>query len=282
MTSLLLETERDTLDLNEVADRGFGFQATAGLTGLGLPSVDVQWLEGAGDGSRWRGQRVLSRDIDIPLDIVGRDREHLAELVSRLARAVAGEMSLVLVDDAGRRWSTSVYRTGGGEVDLGSGGRDLQTVLTLRAPDPYFTASSVSTQTVGGDPGTAPFLSALVSMPLAASQAIGDITLTNVGDADAYPVWEVSGPGRDLKVISPTGEMLRWTGSLASTEKLIIDTRAGTVTDGKGANRYAELAPAPRFWTVPPGVSTANVQLLDTTAASKVVCTWRSRKWMVI
>ncbi|MEU3709013.1 phage distal tail protein [Streptomyces catenulae] len=243
--------------------------------------MSAQWLEGAGDGARFRGQRVLPRDLDVPLDIVGRDRRHLRQLVSRLARAVAGECSLVLVDDEGARWTTPVYRTGGGDIDLPSG-NDLQTVLTFRAPDPYFTAGAVSTQTVGGDPGSQPFLSSLVSLPLAASQAIGEVQLDNAGDADAYPTWTVYGPGRDLTVSSPAGETLRWTGTLSAAEKLVVDVRAGTVKDGAGANRYADLAPAPRFWTVPPGTSTSTVSLLDTTATSKVVCSWRPRRWMVI
>ncbi|WP_411120608.1 phage distal tail protein [Streptomyces sp. x-19] len=281
MTALLLETERDVLDLDGVATRGFGFQATAGMTGLGLPSVEVQWLEGAGDGARWRGQRVVSRDLDIPLDIVGRDRADLGGLVSRLARAVAGECSLVLVDDDGVRWSTQVYRTGGGDLDA-TAGADLQTVISFRAPDPYFTASTVSTQTVGGDTGTRPFLSNLVAMPLAASQAIGSVQLDNSGDVAAYPTWDVFGPGRDLTVTSATGEKLRWTGALAAGQKLTIDTRNGSVRDGANTNRYADLAAAPRFWTVPPGTSTAGVSLLDTTAASRVVCTWQPRRWMVI
>ncbi|MEU7643357.1 phage tail family protein [Streptomyces huasconensis] len=217
----------------------------------------------------------------MPLDIVGRDRAHLRTLISRLARAVAQECSLVLVDDEGMRWSTPVYRTGGGEIEL-AGSTDVQTTLTFRAPDPYFTASTVSTQRVGGDPGTQPFLSSLMSMPLAASQAIGEIQLDNVGDVPAYPVWEVYGPGRDLAVTSPSGETLRWTGSLSATEKLVVDTRTGTVKDGTGANRYALLDTAPRFWTVPPGVSTAAARLLDTTAASRIVCSWRPRRWMVI
>lgn len=281
MTALLLETERDALDLNGQAMTGFGFQATAGMTGRGLPAVDVQWLSGAGDGARWRGQRVQPRDLDIPLDILGRDRGHLSELVSRLAQAVAGECQLVLVDDQGVRWSTSVYRTGGGDI-TDDGTSSLQTVITFRAPDPYFVASSVSTQSVGGDPGKKPFLSGLASLPLAASQAIGDMQLDNTGDVPAYPVWEVYGPGRDLTVTAPTGETLRWQGTLASGERLIIDTRNGSVRDGKNVNRYADLAAAPRFWTVPPGTSTASVRMLDTTADSRIVCSWRPRKWMVI
>ncbi|MGI5530150.1 phage distal tail protein [Streptomyces syringium] len=283
MTTLLLETERDSLDLNGVQNYGAGFEATAGLTGLGLPAVNVQWLEGAGDGARHRGQRVLPRDIDMPLDIVGWDRQHLSELVSRLARALAGECTLVVIDADGVPWTTPVVRVGGGEVSLEGGGNDVQTVISFRAPDPYFTASDVSTQTVGGERGAAPLLSSLTSLPLAASQAIGDIQLDNVGDVPAYPVWTVYGPGRDLSVTSPDGkETLRWQGTLGASETLIVDTRAGTVKDGKGTNRYADLAPAPRFWTVPPGVSTATVRLLDTTADSRVECSWRPRKWMVI
>ncbi|GAB2329226.1 phage distal tail protein [Streptomyces variabilis] len=282
VTQLRLETARDALDLNGVADTSFGFQATAGLTGFGLPAVSAQWLEAAGDGARWRGQRVLSRDIDIPLDIVGRDRRHLRELVSRLARAMADEMTFVVVDDEKVRWSTAVYRTGGGDIDLAESQRDVQTVVTVRAADPYFTASTVATQTIGGDQGTTPLLSSLVAVPLAASQAIGEMTLENSGDAPAYPVWEVHGPGSILEVVSPTGEALRWNGRLAAGEKLIVDTRQGTVTDQTGANRYADVGTAPRFWTIPAGTTTATVTLLDTTAASKVVCSWRPRKWMVI
>ncbi|MEU0739262.1 phage tail family protein [Streptomyces sp. NPDC006134] len=276
-----METASDSLDLNEYAEKGHGFQATAGLTGFGLPSVSPQWLEGAGDGARWRGQRVLSRDIDMPLDIVGRDRAHLRELISRLARAMADECTLVVVDDEGVRWSTSVYRTGGGEIDLTGTEYDVQTVISLRAPDPYFTAATVSAQAVGGERGT-PLLSSLVSMPLTASQAIGDITLENAGDAPAYPTWEIHGPGSNLAVTSPTGEALRWNGTLAAGERLIVRTRDGTVTDGTGANRYSDVGPAPRFWTIPAGTSTANVTLLDTTAASKVICSWQPRKWMVV
>ncbi|MFF3017119.1 phage distal tail protein [Streptomyces sp. NPDC057939] len=281
MTALLLEGERDVLDLNGVADEGVGFQATYGATGFGLPSTAAQWLEGAGDGARYRGRRVLPRDLDIPLDIVGETRSHLGSLVSRLARVVSEDCNLVLVDEQGVRWSTPVVWTGGGEIDL-DGATDVQTVISFRAPDPYFTASTVSTQRVTGDPGTAAFLSSISSMPLAASQAIGSIQFDNLGDVPAYPVWEIYGPGRDLTVTSPTGETLRWTGTLTAGEKLVIDTRAATVKDGKGANRYTFVDTAPRFWSIPPGVSTATVRFLDTTAASRIVCSWRPRRWMVI
>jgi hypothetical protein len=280
---LELSSSSDRLNLNGFETDGLGFQALAGATGLGLPQLAVQWLEGAGDGAAYRGRRVLPRDIDIPLDIVGRDRVHLSELVTRLARVLADESGLTLtyVDNEGVRWSTAVAWVGGGEMDAGAGSRDVQTVITLRAPSPYFLSESPQTVTIGGATAGA-FLSSMSSMPLASSQAIGTVQLSNEGDVAAYPVWEVTGPGDNFKAISPTGKMLHWTGTLTAGQKLIVDMGAGTVKDGTGANRYASLATAPQFWSVVPGTSTATASLLNITSASKVVCSWRPRKWVVI
>jgi hypothetical protein len=108
------------------------------------------------------------------------------------------------------------------------------------------------------------------------------MTLDNTGDAIAYPVWTVFGPGDTFKAISPTGETLFWNASLSAGQRLTIDTRSGTVVDGTGTNRYASLAPAPRFWSLPPGTLTCTASLLNTTTASKIVCSWQARKWLVI
>ncbi|MGA5019246.1 phage tail family protein [Streptomyces griseoincarnatus] len=280
---LELSSTSDRLSLDGVEMDGLGFQALAGATGLGLPQLSVQWLEGAGDGAAYRGRRVLPRDIDLPLDIVGRNRAHLSELVTRLARALADESGLTLthIDSAGGRWSTPVAWIGGGEMDAGAGSRDVQTVITLRAPSPYFLAESPQTVPIGGQTAGA-FLSSMSSMPLAPSQAIGEIQLSNEGDVNAFPVWEVTGPGDNFKAISPAGRTLHWTGTLAAGEKLIVDMGAGTVKSGTGVNRYAALAAAPHFWSIPPGSSTATASLLNTTTASKIVCSWRPRKWVVI
>jgi hypothetical protein len=285
MPKLLLASETDTLNLNEIMDKGLGYQAKAGVTGFGLPPVSVQWLEGAGDGATFRRRRVLTRDIDIPLEILARDRTHLQQLTSRLALALAGRCTLTLLDDDGTRWTTDVYRTGGGEYSYGAdttGEREFQTVITFRSPDPYWTSSEAQVRYVGGDTTTAAFLSSLVSIPVAASQAIGEIQLDNRGDAEAYPIWEITGPGTNFEATSPSGETLRWEGTLSTNQRLIIDTRKGTVVDQSGANRYASLAEAPRFWTVKPGLSTATAQLEDVTTASKITCSWRPRKWMVV
>lgn len=183
------------------------------------------------------------------------------------------------------RWSTEVHRVGGGDYTYGEdtvGEREFQTVITFRAGDPFFTSSAQQLRTVSGAVATTPFLSSVAGMPVAPSQAIGQINLSNSGDAAAYPVWEVRGPGDHFVATSPTGETLKWNGTLTASQKLIIDTRKGTVKDETGANRYDLLDTAPRFWTVQPGESTAVASLLNTTSASQITCSWYPRKWMVI
>ncbi len=285
MAKLRLESSLDILDLNQIHETGLGVQALSGVTGLGLPPVSVQWLEGAGDGATYRGKRVLTRDIDIPFDILGRDRDHLKALLSRFSKILAGECTLVVEEDNGATWTTKVHRVGGGDFAYGPdtiGERDLQTVVTFRAGDPYFTSTETTTASLAAEGAGRGLLDSLASMPVSASQAIGDMVLNNTGDAHAYPLWQVYGPGDTFQAVSPTGETLRWEGSLLDGESLTLDTRTGQVTDQLGANRYADLAPAPRFFSIAPGMTTVAVSLQNTTATSKVVCSWRPRKWMVI
>lgn len=283
---LRLEGTRDVLDLNSVFETGAGVQALSGVTGLGLPPVAVQWQEAAGDGAVARGQRVLPRDIDLPLDIVGRDEDHLKALIGTLAQMFADECTLVAIDEqTGEEWYTKVRRVGGGDYVLGkdrTSTPDVQLVVTLRAGDPYFTSTSPVQFLVGDGGTTDPYVSNLAKQPVASSQAVGSITLDNPGDARAYPVWTVTGPGTGFKVTSPTGEVLEWVGTLASGETLVLNTHDGSVRDGTGVNRYSSLAAAPRFWSIPPGRTTAQVYMDAITPASKVVCSFQPRRWIVL
>jgi hypothetical protein len=148
---LELESLADVLPLDGVQQNGVGVQARSGLTGLGLPPVQVQWLEGAGDGAVAHGWRTLPRDIDLPLDIVGADREDLIEWLSRLSRVLgkpsmtpgshASVLYLNFYDEEGEKWSCPVEHVGGGDYTYGQdtiGETDIELVVTLRAGDPYW------------------------------------------------------------------------------------------------------------------------------------------------
>lgn len=289
MTARLeLVSPRGTIDLDGIAKHGKGVQVQAGVTGLGLPSRDVQYYDGAGDGATFRSYRVLPRDVDLPLYFLEDDREGLKASLGHFSRVVSGTCELRLVDAAEvGYWSTKVQLVGGGDYAYGIdtiGSTDLQTVVTFRAGDPFWTRSYETIKTITNAlQGTGLLNGSLVNLNMSSGQAIGTMTLDNDGDATAFPVWKVYGPGTNFSAKDPVGgRVLKWLGTLAQGETLTIDTKAGTVTDQAGANRYADLDVAPAFWQIPPGSSAAEVQLEGTSTTSRIECLFRPRKAVVI
>jgi hypothetical protein len=296
MPRLTLESLTDAslnVDLDSIVGTGHGPQAVAGATGLGIPGVTLQWSAGAGDGAVYRSKRVPQRDIDIPIHIFAGDQGDLRKEVSRLARLFATPMRLYFQeDDTGDRWYLDVYRSGGGDYAYGgdtNGDRELNTVITVTAGDPYWTSETFDQRVISravtgkglikdstaGNTGA----DSLIHLRLSSSQVQGTVLLENTGDVASYPVWEIYGPGSDILAIGPNGDKWEWTGSLATGEKLTVDSRAASAIDATGASRYASFALAPRFWTVPPGISTATVTM---GGSGRIVVTWKRRKWAMI
>lgn len=299
MPKLTLESATDSFDLDGVMGSGYGVVALDGVSGVGLPTVSVQWVEGAGDGAVWRGERVQPRDVDLPLYIVAPDRDTLRATTTRLARMLAGPMTFRFNEDDGTSWTLDVRRAGGGQMVLGTDTNravtEANTVVSLRAGDPFWTSSVVQRATVSAVTGRGLLSydsdgagpnprggSSLSFLRVSASQTLGDFQMANDGDAPAYPTWTITGPGSNLVVTSSTGESFAWNGTLAATDTLTIDTRRATVVDQTGASRYASLGTAPRLWRVQPGVTTANVALTGSNSATTIVVEWQPRRWTVV
>lgn len=245
MPTLTLEGSGVVVDLDELTGSEEGAQAVAGITGFGLPPVSVQWAEGAGDGARWRGRRVLPRDIDLPLTYYSSSRASLQAMVRKLATAMSGEAIIRLTEDDGSSRTVRTYRTGGGDFTYGTdtdGRRFLKIVVTLRAGDPFWESSTER------------------GAVYTASQIPTTLTIENEGTADAFPVWKIHGPGLNFKLTSPRGEVLHYADFIPTGGVITIDTRNGTVLDAQGINRYASLGSAPRFFSLPPGRSDVAVE----------------------
>ena len=269
-----------------------GTHLLGGLTGAGLPPVEARWFSGAGDGAVWRGARVSPRVLVVPLLVEGVDRVDVAARLRTLALVLTppdpegtDRTVLSLVEPDGTVWQTAVYRTGGGDLVWGPGTDSATwatTEVELTAPDPYWTRQAPSSLTVSTGGQGRHLLPYLSRLRLTSSATTGRRTVENPGDAPAWPVWQITGPGADFTATDAAGQALAWRSRLEGGQSLTIDTRAGTVVDGTGANRYAELAPAPRFWAVPPGTSTVWVTWEQTEPGrSLVVCRWQPRRWLV-
>lgn len=279
---LQLESTTDILDLGTRA-----LAALMGVTGAGLPPVATQWFEGAGDGASYRGERVLARDIDLPISATTADRAEMRALTSRISKMLSGPMVLRFVEDDGSSWTLDVRRVGGGNLALGldtDAETWLSTVVTLRAGDPFWTSSETTRHETIASSGRGLLFGAtsLSALRVSPSQTLGEVVMENLGDAYAYPVWTIHGPGQNFTATSATGESFQLWSILAAGDTITIDTRRATVTDQLGISRYFELAPAPQLWRIPPGITTADVSMTNTTSASRIVAEWRARRWTVV
>jgi hypothetical protein len=262
-----------------------GVQAGLRMRGLGLPPMSLQWFDGAGDGSTYRGGRVLPRVMDMPVKIVGADRAAVLGAFSALARVLLADRyeqtRLTLTFDDDDYW-IDVVRTGGGDYTFGvdtDGKTILQTVLTVEAGRPFFTrvdsqGREITPEGVGlGMLGPGQSLTSLI---LASTDGFGETTITNVGDVDAWTRWRLHAPFSGFALLR--GSLaLEWAGA-KSSGYIDVDMLDGTVVDETGANRYGGLLPAPKFWALPPGEATVSVVLADAASESKAVVNWNPRK----
>lgn len=249
-----LESGGEVLDLNEITVNGKGVEVVSGMTGLGLPPVDVQWFEGAGDGARPRSVRVQPRDLDLPLVVMTDNRSELKAKIAKIARIMSRPMTLKVWDGTDYMWC-NVLRVGGGTYATGedtNGETDWQTVVTLRAGDPYWYSST--------------------QRAMIRPASLNDTyTLTNTGTAEAFPVWLFTGALSYLKVFNnTTGEWFEWAGTLNSGDTLTIDTKAVTVKDQLGTNRYSGLGLAPELFALVPGDNSITITMVQYTGVNRI------------
>lgn len=263
-----------------------GIKALISVRGTGLPPVNTQWFEGVGDGATYRGARILPRVLDLPIKVVGSSREIVQQRMSLLSRILAPESGIVrlTLSLSGISYYLDTVRTGGGDWDFGSdtdGATFLKTVLTLQAGDPYWTSVDASSLTIslsGLGRGLLKSTS-LSKLQVSTTSALGSVTFYNDGDAQAYPQWVITAPFDGFNLVSPSGDALTWVGTKA-TGYIRIDSKTGTIVDETGANQYAGLSAAPRFWTVPAGEQVGVVELTNATVDSRVDVVWHERKWV--
>lgn len=267
-------------------DGSAGVQARLHVRGFGMPSVELQWFDGAGDGSSFRGGRTLPRTIDMPVRISGADREEVQRRFARLARILSVENAPVTLtaEFDSKAWRIDVVRVNGGDFsyeDDSDSVSMVNTTITLQAGMPYFEAVDGEGRKIepsGTGLGLLGPGQSLVQMILSSTDGFGDVIFQNTGDVDAWPTWTFYAPF-DGFVIVRDGLVLAWTGAARkATGYITVNTREGTVQDETGANRYGELEAAPRFFTIPVGESTASVVLAGASGAARADVSWNPRK----
>lgn len=274
-------------------DGSEGYTLTSGLRGLGIAPTSVKIQNSAGDGGTWRSTRRTVRDFDFPVAVSGVDRADVETKLRRLASALSDRNSAphlrAVYSDGNGPYEIQVHYTGGAETVFGEDGNSTfaRWAMTLQAPDPYWTSVDSESLFLGSDPDPRGLLPKLAALQVKSSQVIGEFTVENAGDVDAFPVWTFRGPMDSVTVTAPDGRSFSYEAEIVEGETITIDTKTGTVVDEEGVNKYANLGASPKLFPIPAGISAVDVQAEGTSpgvggvGASLITCSYKPRREVI-
>ena len=269
--------------------------ANLGLYG----TVPVQIAERAAPlipGSFVTSVRHSSRDLVLPLTIIGDDPVDVEEALNGLALALdpmVGSVSILVVrPDGTQRTISGRYIAGLDGLELAyCDTRELKVAVAIRCheepywtdpagetiavipPAPVFTSGTTATD----DADTATDEAIPVdgfsvgiefddpaygfSAVLPFSGDAGGVVITtidNQGDVDAWPVFTINGPGAVVQATNiTTGKFWAWDGALDANKVLTVDTRPGRrAVEIQGQNRFGGLADGSELFPFIPGPQT--------------------------
>ena len=251
-----------------------------GSTGLGLAPVDIKSSERlSGDGSIVRGVRYGARDVYVPLLLSGTELS-VSEARRDLTRLLAPHLGMVdvRIQDpvTGTDRMIRGYLREGMEGDFGSDfGRSWHRLgLTFECPDPWWLGPERLVE-LRVNPGAKPFLSDTVPFfPVILAQSVvqGRFDVEIDGDGPVSPVWEVLGPGADLR-ISDGSSVIEIDGDFPAESPVVIDTGSGRIVP----DRWADTSLRSRLFDLAPGRHSLTVTLVSATADTLVRLTYRER-----
>ncbi len=260
-----------------------------GVRGLLMPPVDLNETETPfTDGARVGSVRYTPREVDLPILVQAHTpvilRERLRELAYWFA-PTRGDGKLRVTAPSGEQRELTCRYVGGlenADDDIRQAGPNWWSLaVTLRASDPYFYATAPFTE-LFVNAAAVPFFP-IFPLQLSASNMLSTAAPLNDGDAEAWPVWVVTGPATEVTITnSTTGKSWTLTTDLLAGETVTIDTRPGKKTallniGGVITNALGGLTSSSYLWPLAVGVNTLSVALTGSTSATSVRLTFTPR-----
>lgn len=257
------------------------------VKGFGLPGVNVDIAEGAGDGGVWRRTRRQPRVLDLPILVFGNDRSDIQVKLRRLANIVSDRLgsTRVQVDFSdGTTVHLDGYLIDGGQQEYGKDTTQTfcRWVISLKCPDPYWTNDTAISFRVQQNLDTDGLLPYLGELRLTDGQGFGSVNVNNPGEVEAYPIWLLTGPFDGVVATRADGFSFTYSATVAAGTTVKVDTKAGTVTNSAtGANLYQNLGTAPKLFSLPAGDSSLTVAVTNPTSATLIQCYFNPRHELV-
>jgi hypothetical protein len=240
-----------------------GVLVQPGILGFGMP--DWTYYEStspAFDGSSVRGHRAEAREITLPVlifgdtraDMLARYRALVADLKPR--RSQPGTLTVTARDGSTVRGIRGYYAGGmGGQDDhVAWGMRHISAAVVIRCPSPHFLGEEISQTFRLGEVGE--FYPFTIPWTVSDSQVLGSVTVDNVGDADTYPVFTITGPVASANLTNTTtGQTISVSPGVDAGDVMVIDTREtrrSVIVNGT-ENRYGDLTADSVLWPLVEG-----------------------------
>ena len=263
------------------------FVLTSGLTGIGIPNTVVRIDESASDGGAWRFSKRGIRELDIPVAIFGADRDELElnlRRLSNLLRDVEGGTTLKASYDSGEVWElTDGHYVAGAETVRGdeAGLYWCRWALSMQFANPFWVRQQAEQISLSAGVTGRSLIPDLAELAVSSAQAIGELTIENEGDVNAYPVWHFEGPMDSVTVTAADGRQFVYAEPIELGETVMVDTQAGTVVLEGVGNVYQNLGASPKLFPFPPGQSVVDVVAPNTDANTKITVFYQPRKEIV-
>lgn len=280
MTTVTITLVGSNGDSITLADTG-SFVLTSGVQGFGIPATSVRIDDSAGDGGVWRHTKRGVRDLDLPIAILGTDRDDVEAKLRRLSRLLQttnGPTKIRADYSDGTSLFLEAHYVGGAETQFGSDATSFycKWLLQMQAPQPYWQTSTESSFNINSGSTGRGLLPKLTKLRVSSSETLGVVTVNNVGDVPVQPRWVIRGPVDNLVITNGT-QSFTFPDPILAGRTYYVDTATREVTNDAGENVYALLGAAPKFFALPPGTTTVQVTGTDSSPDTQITCYYSPR-----
>ncbi len=211
---------------------------------------------------------------DSHLQYVQRHRQIRRAFTMTVHRGLPGTLRVARPDGTARE--IEAYYSGGLQGEAGEGWLFSTDAVTLWCPDGYWRDTTPQTLLAAYSPGS----SFLTTFPtVSAGLSLGDLTVTNPGDVDAWPTWELTGPLTAITATNvSTGYEFTLTYPLAAGEQITVTTDRPSVRGPAGQNLVTALNwPSAYLWWLAPGDNSLALNVSGGTVGTSVQLTYYPR-----
>ena len=272
---------------DESMQNGYACSAITGIEGLPVSMQTIPMLDGTSIPSLYLPQPgTITIAIAVTCPASGLEGDYYANL-DAVARAfynrrneqpAPGYLRIQRPDGSSRQ--VAVYTTSGLNTPEVGISNDTIYTLTLQTPDPYW--SDLIQQTANYSISPASGILPLLPVFLAGSTVIGTNTVVNGGNAQAWPIWTITGPGTPTMQNLTTGRKWSMNTVIQAGHVVQVVTKPGqqmAVDTTTGANMWDNLVLSSLrdLWSLMAGSNQVSIAMSGSTLATSVNLAWTNR-----